>query len=311
MFGRGVIASIYAQSLLAAGHDVEFYVRPGRAAEYDTEIQTDIIDARHGLRAQSVRGSFSTTLRESLEPTARFDLIILSVGHHRLAEAAGFLAPRIGQTTVLVFGNVWDEHATAIAPIPVDQVVFGFPMAGGGFGADGVLTGALLRSVIVGRAGDACSERELAVHELFEHAGFTVRQEADMRGRLLIHFATDAGMFAQGARGGALSGMIGDRRALKGALLTGRELLPVLWARGVDPRRHYGALLTLRLPTIVSAFMALATSRVPIAQVSLAAHSDPYATEALAILRDAHHEATRLGVSVPRLEDALRFVPAD
>ena len=31
MFGRGVIATIYGRVLHAAGHDVEFYVRPGRA----------------------------------------------------------------------------------------------------------------------------------------------------------------------------------------------------------------------------------------------------------------------------------------
>ena len=311
MFGRGVIASIYGQAMAAAGHDVEFYVRPGRAAEYGSDLQFDVMDARRRTRDRRARGSVALSLRETLEPTDGFDLIILSVGHHRLAEAAAFLAPRIGRATVLVFGNVWKEAEAAVAPLPIDQVVFGFPLGGGGFGPTGLLTGALLRSVIIGRAGDTASARELAVHALFAQAGFTVREEADLRGWLLIHFVADAGMFSQGARGGALASMIGDRRAFKEALLTGRELLPVLWARGVDPRRHRRTLLPLRLPTLVSAAMALATARVAMAQVSLAAHTDPYAPEAVAILRDAHGEAQRLGIPVPRLEDALRLLPAD
>jgi len=34
MFGRGVISVIYGWALEKAGHTVEFYVRPGRAAQY-------------------------------------------------------------------------------------------------------------------------------------------------------------------------------------------------------------------------------------------------------------------------------------
>src|ERR1019366_5833883 len=147
MFGRGVIATIYGQALKAAGHDVEFYVRPGRAAEYGHDVQTDVIDARRKPRNRRIREAFPVRLRESIDPADGFDLIVLSVAHHRLAEATAFLAPRVGEATVLVFGNVWGEPLAAVAPLPADQVVFGFPMAGGGFAEDGVLHGALFRSV--------------------------------------------------------------------------------------------------------------------------------------------------------------------
>jgi 2-dehydropantoate 2-reductase len=62
MFGRGVIATIYGQALHDAGHDVEFYVRPGRAAEYGPEVHTDVIDARRTARDQRVRGAFPIRL---------------------------------------------------------------------------------------------------------------------------------------------------------------------------------------------------------------------------------------------------------
>jgi 2-dehydropantoate 2-reductase len=308
MFGRGVIATIYGQALQAAGHDVEFYVRPGRAADYGDDVQTDVIDARRKPHDRA-GGTFRTRLRESIDPADGFDLVVLSVIHHRLAEAAAFLAPRVGAATVLVFGNVWDEPLAAVAQLPADQVVFGFPQAGGGFAADGVLRGALLRTVIVGRAGASPSVRELAVHTAFRQAGFRVRQQADMRGWLLMHFVLNAGMFAQGVHSGSLAGMIGDRRAFRGALLTSRELLPVLEARGVDFRRHWRALLLYRFPSLVAAIMAWTTTRFPIARASLAAHTDPYAPEARAILHDALLAARRFNIAAPRLEASFQEMP--
>src|SRR5579862_9864554 len=46
MFARGVIATTYGRELQGAGHDVEFYVRPGRAAEYGTEVRMSLRDGR-------------------------------------------------------------------------------------------------------------------------------------------------------------------------------------------------------------------------------------------------------------------------
>lgn len=302
MFGRGVIATLYGRVLHAAGHEVEYYVRPGRAAEYGDEVRLDWIDGRRKPFGRRVRESLETPLRESFDPEDGFDLVVLSVGHHRLAEAAAFLTPRLGTATVLVFGNLWKEPLAAVAPLPADQVVFGFPGAGGGFGADGVLRGALLPSVVIGTADTSLTRREQEVFRAFRQAGLTVRQEEDMRGWLWLHFIADAGMFAQAVRSGSLANMIGDRRALYGAFLTTRELLPVLEARGVDLRRHRSAVLPYRLPFLVASASAWATALIPMAKRSLAAHTDPQAPEPRAVLDDALQEARRLGVSTPRLE---------
>ncbi|MEF2979379.1 ketopantoate reductase family protein [Subtercola sp. YIM 133946] len=302
MFGRGVIATIYGRVLHAAGHEVEFYVRPGRAAEYGDLTQLDWIDGRRKPFGRRVRESFRTPLRESIDAGDDFDLIVLSVGHHRLAEAAQLLAPRVGTATILVFGNLWDEPLTAAWPLPADQLVFGFPQAGGGFGHDGVLSGALLPSVIIGTTAAAPTEREHAVIAAFRRAGLVVRQEQDMRGWLWLHFIADAGMFAQAIRSGLLANMIGDHRALRDAFLTSRELLPILRARGVDLRRHPTAMLPYRRPRLVALLFGWASVLIPIARRSLEAHTDPHAAEATAVIEDTLSAAHRLGIPAPRLE---------
>lgn len=302
MFGRGVIATLYGRVFQAAGHDVEFYVRPGRAAEYGDEVQLDWIDARRKPFGRRIRESFRTPFREALDPADGFDLIVLSVGHHRLAEATAFLAPRIGDATVLVFGNVWEEPLTAVAPLPAEQVVFGFPGSGGGFGDDGVLSGAMLPSVIIGAPDVSPNRREEEVLQVFRRAGLAVRREKDIRGWLWLHFIADAGMFDQAIRSGSLANMTGDRRAFRDAFLTTRELLPVLEARGVDLRLHRNATLPFRLPGLIATASAWATRLIPMARRSLAAHTDPHTPEASAVLEDTLRETRRLNISTPRLE---------
>ncbi|HEY0188351.1 MAG TPA: 2-dehydropantoate 2-reductase N-terminal domain-containing protein [Cellulomonas sp.] len=309
LIGRGVVATIYGQVWQEAGHEVEFLVRPGRASGYGPQVRTDLLDARRSPLGRRVRTTMPTRLREDLAGDER-DLVVLAVAHQSLAAAAADLASRVGRATVLVLGNLWDEPAAVLAPLPADQVVLGFPSAGGGFDADGVLHGALLRTVVLGSAGDRPSPREAALRSLLRQAGFSVRSEPDIRGWLWLHFAQDVGMHAQGLRHGGLVGLVGNRPGLRDAMATGAELLPVLQARGVDLRRHRGTVRMLRHPGPTSVAMAWATRHVPLAQISLTAHTDPRAAEPSAVLRDAVREARRLGVATPRLDAAVRELDA-
>ncbi len=305
MFGRGVIATVYGWVLERAGHEVEFYVRPGRAETYGDAVDLDLIDTRRRVWGQRVVEKWPVRYREALEPDHDFDLIVLSVPHHRLAEAAAFLAPRVGRATVLVFGNIWTEPLAAIGDLPADQVAWGFPQAGGGFGADGVLRGSLLPSIVFGTLGQPPTDRELAVRQAFREAGLRLKEEPDFRGWLWVHFVSDAGLFSQGVRLGSLSELIGARGDLREGLLASRELLPLLQARGVDLRRHRGAALLFRAPTWLTATaLAWLTAHLTLARVNFAAHSDPDAEEPREICRDALAEARRRGISTPRLEAA-------
>ena len=305
MFGRGVIATIYGWVLERAGHDIEFYVRPGRAAVYGEMIDLDLLDARHRVWGQRIVQKWPVRYREALEPDHDFDLVVLSVSHHRLAQAAAFLAPRVGHATVLVFGNIWAEPQAAMGSLPLSQVAWGFPQAGGGFGEDGVLRGALLPSVVFGTLGQPPTERERAVREAFRHAGFRLQEPPDFRGWLWIHFVFNAGLHSQGLRLGSLAKLVGRAGDLREGLLTSRELLPLLEARGVDLRRHRGAVLPFRAPTWLTApALAWLLAHVPLARASIEAHTDPEAEEPREVCRDTLAEARRLGVAVPRLEAA-------
>lgn len=305
MFGRGAIASIYGWALERAGNDVEFYVRPGRAAVYGQAINLDLLDARQRVRGQRVIAKWPVRYREALGPDHDFELIVLSVPHRRLAEAAAFLAPCVGAATVLIFGNIWAEPMATIGTLPAGRVAWGFPQAGGGFGEDGVLHGVILRSALFGTFGRPPTDRERAVRQMFRQAGFRLKEQPDFRGWLWIHFVANAGLHAQGLKLGSPAKLVGATSALREALLTTRELLPLLEARGVDLRRHGCGVLPYRAPTSLTApALSWLLTHIALARRSLEAHSDPDAEEPRAICQDTLMEARLLDVDVPRLEAA-------
>jgi len=312
MFGRGVIASAYGWALSRAGHDVEFYVRPGRAVTYGDSIDLDLLDLRRRPWGERVDGSWAARFREDLTPDDGFDLVVVSVSHHRLAEAAAFLAPRIGDATVLIFSNLWAEPLDAVAPLPADRLAWGFPGAGGGFGDDDVLHATLSSTVVLGTLGQPATTREHAVRGLFREAGFTISEQPDMRGWLWIHFAFNVGMHSQGVRLGSLSKLVGAPHDLREALLAAREMLPVVEKRGIDLRRHRTAVLPFRVPAgMTAAVMSWLITHVKAARTNMEAQSDPTAAEPREICRDALADARRFGVPVPRLEAAETYFAAE
>ena len=307
MFGRGVIAAAYGWALERAGHHVEFYVRPGRAAAYGNAIDLDLLDTRRRPWGRRLTQKWPVRYRESLEPDHDFDLIVLSVQHYNFAEAVAFLGPRVGRATVLVFNNLWVEPLTATESLPADQVAWGFPGAGGGFGDDGVLRGALLPVVFFGTLDRPPTERERAVRQVFREAGFRIQESSDFRGWLLVHFVQNAGLHTQSLKRGGLSKMA--RGDVREAILAVRELLPLVEARGIDLRRHRGELMPFTAPVGLAApaLAGLFRHFPPIRRV-MEAHANP--EELRAVCRDTLAEARRMGVPVPRLEAAEKYFAA-
>jgi len=126
MFGRGTIATLYGWAFEKAGHTVEFYVRPGRAAQLGPSVKFDLLDARKKARGEVVQGSWPVVLREDLPADHDYDLIIVSVNLGAFPEAARFLGPRVGKATVLVFNTSGPTRKRRFLPSPTTKWSGGF-----------------------------------------------------------------------------------------------------------------------------------------------------------------------------------------
>lgn len=303
MFGRGVISTLYAWSFEKAGHQVDFYVRPGRGAQYGPAVDLEIRDARVDRKGREVKEQWPVTMRENLDSHHDYDLIVVSVNHDQLDSVIEFLTPRIGDATVLIFNNVWADPAAAVASLPDEQIVWGFPGAGGGFSGS-VLRGGLVKSVFLGFVdGSNRGERYSAVRNLFRDAGFSTSEVSDFRSWLWFHFILDAGLMAGTLRAGGYRELLRSRGGLQEVVLLVREQAAVLKAKGGTPRLGAAAFSCLPAGLLGYGLRKLLSGdnmySFTMEQVQGTAHANYEMTSIYP--REVLSDARRLGVSVPRL----------
>lgn len=304
MFGRGVISTLYGWALEGSGNEVDFYVRPGRAADFGSSVDLDIRDGRSSRKGKSVQGAWPVNLREDLKPDHDYDLIFVSVNHDQLDTVVDFLRTRVGRATVLIFNNIWTEPADAVAGLPREQIVWGFPGGGGGYSGN-TLRGGFVKSIFLGDIdGSSGTDRHRAVRDLFAAAGFSISEVKDFRSWLWFHFILDAGIMVGWLRTGSFDALMRSRPALQEVVRLVREMIPVLTAKGGTSRLGAAAARFIPAGIFGFALQKLLSGDNVLTDIMVQAQATGHIDfEAQAIYpRDVLADARRLGVKVPRLE---------
>lgn len=304
VYGRGVISSQYAWVFEQAGHEVTFYVRPGRKAEWGETLRLEIHDLRKGLKGNLVSRDWPVTLVEEIPERNDYDLFLVSVNTHQFPAVVEHIASRAGKATVLFFNNIWDEPYRVVAPIPVDQVVWGFPFAGGGFDTGDTLRGGFLGMVALGRDPGVASPREDLVRSLFSQAGIKTSLQKDMKRWLWNHYIVNAAMEGALAKAGSFTKLFESREALREIVLNLRELLPLLRARGTKPDASCRVLGGLPAGLVAWLFKNVVFKPGSAAYRMIAPAHPPIGF----IAKDVVATAEKLGVAVPRMTELARML---
>ncbi|WP_372631167.1 ketopantoate reductase family protein [Cohnella sp.] len=310
MFGRGVISTQYGWAFEKAGHEVEFYVRPGRKEQFGPYIDLDILDGRTSFKGVPVKEKWPIRMREELPSDHDYDLIVLSVNHDQFAEAVKVVGPKAGKATLLLFNNVWDDLRVFAEGLPMDQIVWGFPGAGGGYSSKHKLEGGFMKSIYLQTEATAASPtRHQSVAELFRQAGFSFSWQKDIRVWYWFHFILNAGMAAQALKEGSYRNLYQSPKNVAQAILLMREMLPLIAAKG--GKLGLGSSLAMRLPAGLvgyAAFKILKGNSVPAAIMERMERTAYISRESFATFPiDVLAEARKLGIPLPRLEALERY----
>jgi 2-dehydropantoate 2-reductase len=303
MFGRGVISTQYAWAFEKAGHTVEFYVRPGRKAEYGSTVTLNILDARKKIRGVSIREKWPITMVEDFNANHDYDLIIVSVQHYHFKKVAEFLSDKVGRATLLLFNNFWEEPQEAASKLPTEQLVWGFPMAGGGFDNKWVLNGTLWGSITIGTFGTEPTERAVAVMGLFKSAGFKSKVIKDFRSWLFGHFVMNAAMHLETLKYSTSTNSF-DLEALqttkywKNVIANGKELLPLLKARNVNIKSSPDLKMVTSPPWLMSLVMKVVIRFLPSLKQLFTGHSNH--NELTSYCQDVFITAEKMNIPLPR-----------
>jgi 2-dehydropantoate 2-reductase len=310
MFGRGVISTQYGWAFEKAGHTVEFYVRPGRKAEFGSTVTLNILDARKKLRGIPIREEWPISMVEDFNANHDYDLIIVSVQHYHFKKVAEFLSDKTGRAMLLIFNNFWEEPLPLTAKLPADHLAWGFPQAGGGFDDKGVLNGTLFGSITVGTFETEPKDTDVAVMNLFKSADIKSKVITDFRSWLFGHFVMNAAMQLETLKFDTSINSF-DLDALqstnywKNVIANGKELLPLLKARNVNMKASPD-LKMLGLPSwLISLTIKAVIVFLPPIKRIFTGHTNQ--DEIKSYCRDVMATAVEMNIHLPRYETNKKF----
>lgn len=302
-FGRGVIGTQYAWAFEKAGHTVEFYVREGRKEQYGSHVDLEILDARRSKKDRLVKEKWPIVIHEEIKENHDYDLIFVSVNPEQLSKAVNYLAPRVGNATVLFIGNFWQDLQKSVHPIPLSQVIWGFPGCGGGF-EENTLYGGLYKMVYLGTFETEPTKRDLEVHKLFSGIGFKVLVQKDFQSWLRNHYASNVAMEAAVLKSGSFRKVVSSREALDGIGHNMKEMLPVLKAKGakLDVLIRVLCCLPPRAVGFLMHNLVFSPKSMPYALMQHNNYKVGYAVQEMI------SEAKKYGIKTPRLSAAASLI---
>jgi len=183
VLGAGVIGSVYASKLLAAGHEVVLLARGRRL----TDLQSSGLILEEAESGQ--RTALQVTALGAIGADDRYDLVLVPVRSEQLASTLPALSDMRDGSDVLFFGNTAGRQAQLVGELG-SRVLFGFPAAGG------TRDGPIVRYVLIGQQQTMLGEPDGATTRRAQHlkmvlqgAGFPTTITANMDGWLLGHAA--------------------------------------------------------------------------------------------------------------------------
>lgn len=301
--GRGVISTLYGWAFAKAGHEVAFLVRAGTSHELGGEVELDLLDARAESRGVPLVDRFEARCVEDTSLAADFDLVVLAARPEQMRSGAEQLAkagrPRLG---VLFFNNFWGEPSELSNLFEAGTALWAFPLAGGAFEGKRKFVGAIQGRIQL-EAGDvATAELRSEVARLFASAGIEARTPPDFRAWLWLHYVVTAAMIAEAVRlGPGAAGVIDSASRSAEAARLAREMMGVVYARGVDPKVEREESTLGRIPGFFAGLVIKAmANRNPAVRRMMSGGGEPRFLALLPL--DVLAEARRLGVPCPRLE---------
>jgi len=202
------------------------------------------------------------------------------------------------------FNHCWDDPASITSLFRGSAVVWGFPVAGGGFADEHHLTAAIMPNVHLAEAEKGNTELHARTRALFESAGLNVQVHGDFRAWLWLHFAVNAGMVSQALIHNQTSAqLVSSARELARAARVAREAMHVAFARGVNPSSHRTETAIARMPPFLAGLLIKSLAgRNEATRRLMTVHTDERNLARFPL--DVLAEAERLQVACPGLRAA-------
>jgi 2-dehydropantoate 2-reductase len=267
VYGAGVVGSVYAARLKAAGQNVSLLARGQRAVALRT----------HGIQLEDASTGRRTTTRvsvvEQLAPTDSYDIVLVTVRLDQLHSVLPILAANRQIPTLLFLLNN-PAGMRQFEQLDAQRVVPGFPAVGGVREGDVVRYMApRLVPTMLGEVDGRVTPRLRQLAAIFKQAGFTVNLHPDMQTWLKTHAIMDMGIIIVAVMmSGGSAQLARSRRNVVMLVQAMREGLLALRALGTPLTPFYLTVLFLWLPRWLTVMLLQSLLRTRISVLGIDAH---------------------------------------
>lgn len=309
VFGAGPIGRWLALRLHQAGKDVTLLAR---GATYESMQKEGIvlIDGYTGEKKVA-----RVRLVEKLDSEDRYDLVVVAMRKSSRLAVCPSLAENKNLQNVLFLGNDVSGFHRYFDHLPREEVLLGFPGAGGGWDGDDLVIvdrdkpNGKSRSLYVGELDGKTRERTERIRAFFEGAGIPVSVERDIDGWLKYHFAfmgPTAGAVLM--CGGDVHAVAADKAVLRKYIRACREAGNVL--RGAGYKRRQPPIFNLYYwqPEWVGLKVFSGFFRSRFVEVAMGLHAAEVGGEVLEMAEEFGELKTRAGIETPNLDELLSHV---
>jgi len=255
VLGLGVIGTTYAYALQKAGHNVEHFVRESKREKIGSTINIKLLDGRDNPKGVEKTNSYSIKLAH---PDSSYDFIFISLSMGKLEAAIKTLAENNIKGTIVLLSGIWENKQTVDKILGDFPYILGYPVAGGIITKE-LLDCVLFDHIMLENKEKASIPNDLELIELLKSANIKVECPYDMLEWILIHMAINAGVIStavkyadSGDTAKAADDVMNSAKALSEVVLTIREAVKIVEARGVDLKKYKNELLPYNIPSKIA-----------------------------------------------------------
>ncbi len=306
-YGAGVLGSLLAVRLHAAGHEVRLLAR-GKRLEDLRQHGVILEDAATGVRTTAW-----VPVVDSLQPDDVYDLIVVLLRKNQVADVLPILAANTGTPAILFLGNNAAGPGAYTAAVGRERVLTGFAVAGGAreghivryMAPDGQI------KVIAGELHGRFTPRLHDILAAFADGGIAVEACPAMDAWLKTHVAVISPLAnAFYAAGSSLPRAASTPDAIVLGIRAVREGLRVIRASGM-PIMPPRMVLLERLPEPLLVLLLSRTARSPLAEIAMAAHASAARDEMAALTEEFRALAAETAVPTPAIDALARYLDPD
>lgn len=304
IFGAGVIGSVLAGKLAAAGHEVGAVARGGRLEQ----LRRDGVVLLDEATGRKIRARIKAAA--SLDPDGDWDAVLIAVRNEQLAEAARELAADRACRLYVSMTNAADGGAALAAAIGVERTALGFPGIGGSRSPDGTvryrLVPRFVQTTTFGERSGPPRPALAALASAVAAAGIPTAVSRSMEAWQRTHAALVCPLANAVYAAGSAAALGRDRRLIGLAIDASREGLAASRALGFapEPPRLALAMATPKplLAPLLGAALGSGTAESVVERHALAARAEMACLSAALLA-----ELARSGAALPAMTELDRL----